>query len=259
MSKQKKILVVATSLLGVMLIVAMGYAFSKRNIQNKNIRTGVSQTNGFEEMKRKICLTPANPVDDIIENPLFLELLIKDSSSSEKDKADILGYYFCEGFLKDNVAEACRNSASFNQCQSSFNFNKMILASLNGEKEKAQEICKNSFGDVELCEYIGELQEIKEKDICAKAPEKEKAFCYAFFSGDTKFCADTISPESCKQSANFLNILEGQDEGKCDTIVPQTQLDNADVICRIRLSKDKDICVNYKYRKFMQSFCELKN
>ncbi len=179
---------------------------------------------------------------------------------SRQEVADISGYYFCMGLVEDNSEEACANklkpSEAISQCKSNFYLNEMLIASLNGDKSKAEDICKTHLGNTEFCKYVGSFDDAKKKDVCASSPENEQPSCRALINSDDSLCKGSHSEEDCFVAAKFLKAVSERNNEKCDELSSLNPISNYDITCKLSLSKKQEVCQNDKYKKFLQSYCK---
>ena len=221
MSKQKIFLIILISLLILGSGIA-GYIYfkNKRNVSNNNAPVNIEEA--IENFKKIICANPEVAVDVNTINEKIKNLGISVHDVFVEDLPDIREYYFCSGLVNNNAEEACDNklrddAGLVDQCKNGFYFSEMLVAILNGDKEKAQEFCKkNNLGDESLCNSVGSFEEMKENDICSKLPENAKPFCLAIFNGDDSLCKGSENEAGCFAAAKFSSILKQKNAEKCD-------------------------------------------
>lgn len=269
---KQKIIITGSIFLVLVLVIFSGYALWKKvgqiekekaiQVVNNEDQANFSKT-AIENLRADICPNDDNPFDaSKIKNDKIAELLYLQKTAgnvmSDKEFADLRGYYFCSGFLKNDLELACDSNLVSKelaeQCKNGFNFSKMVIASLNGEKEKAEEICRTYLGESELCKYIGSFKEIKEKNICSNASENERPNCYAFFAGDDSLCNDSENKEECFLAAKFLNSMNEKKDIKCDDLVSMSPAGVYDIVCKLNLNNSQETCLG-KLKSFLYGFC----
>ncbi|MEI7750165.1 MAG: hypothetical protein WCJ25_04135 [Candidatus Moraniibacteriota bacterium] len=257
MSKQQTILIALAVFVVLVLAGFAGYAsFRNRTVQ---VSDNDAATLAVAQLKSLICSNPGKPLD---VNVLSEKLKIAGSAFVGKltssERYTLNGYYFCDGLAGSRIDEACGNGIidanATGQCRNGFLFSEMTLASLAGDKAKAETLCKSYLGDSELCTYIGSFDEVKKNDLCAKAPEGEQPSCYAFFNGDNSRCKGTEQESDCFASAAFMKTVAGGDAGKCGSLTSIDAINNYDTVCRLHFDMSQGSCMG-KYTGFTQEFC----
>ena len=218
-----------------------------------------------EEIENAICSGRQEFDDKVKSQDVFTQDFL-----TGKQLENLRDYYFCQGLLNNNLSDACDKKiylkdSEEQQCQSGFYFSAMILASLRGEKERAQEICQKNTSGGALCEYAADLDELVKKDGCSHLAGDGQKMCYAFFGGEEKYCGDleSIRKEECIASSKFLRTLKGGDKDKCDSlrlkgeteeIVPGGAIRQAVVGCKLYFENSSQTC-DAQYAKFAESIC----
>jgi len=257
MLKQKILLTVLAVFLVVGGIAGFIYFKNKSKMLPK-----VEVQKGSLELKMIFCANQNNTTDFKALNKALANYAPIDifKNFSKEEVADISGYYFCMGLVNNDSDEACGNKLrpmeAVEQCKNSFYFNEMIIASLNGEKTTAEDICMTHLGGTEFCNYVGSFEDAKNKDACANSPENEKPSCRALVNSDDSLCKGSQSEEDCFVAAKFLKAVSERNNEKCDELFSLNPISNYDITCKLSISKQQDACLNSKYKKFIQSYCK---
>jgi hypothetical protein len=141
MSKQKIVVSIAVLLSLILLFFLAKGIFWGEGDMNKMKNEEQMEMNKekavMEKIKEGVCSEENNPlgvsdINNILSDSINQETVL--SLFSKEEKADLQGYYFCDGFLKNDVTESCGNilkdKEKFDQCKNNFNFFQMIFASL---------------------------------------------------------------------------------------------------------------------------------
>lgn len=270
-TKQKNLLIFLAIIL--LLLVGLGVLY----FQNKNfhldnwnpskIVSQDKQNRTFADIRNEFCFNsssesdPNAPIDvktfnekvgNISQDEIFKNL-------TPEEFRNIRDYYYCVGLIKDNYQEACLNKMRYGdqggQCKNGFYFIQMMLASLSGDKMNAERICRQGFGDDELCGYMVSFEDAKKMDVCSKLSENEKPACLALINGDDKMCKGSQREASCFLAAKFLRIVNKKDPGKCSELKSDDLADNYDLACELVLNKKQETCIK-RYANFVQNFCQ---
>jgi|GEM_PF-3242869 len=212
------------------------------------------------DFKNVVCSDSGKPLDVSVLNGK-----IKDSagaavaSLSAENRSLLNGYYFCDGLVKDDPDEACGNGLKSgeltDQCKSSYSFSQTVLASLSGDKVKAESLCKaNSANNSAICSSIGSFDEIRKNNLCSQLSEEELPSCLAFFNGDDSRCKGSKRESDCYASAAFMKALTVKDMKACDSLASTDQTDNYSVVCKLNADKTHAVCAD-TYKEFTKSFC----
>lgn len=219
-----------------------------------------------KEIKNAICSGQQEEFDDKVKSKDIFnqDFLLGDQLENLRD------YYFCQGLLNNNLADACdrkvySKESENEQCQSGFYFSAMILASLRGEKVRAQEICQENMSGGALCQDIADLDEFVKKDTCSQLSDDSQKMCYSLFNGEEKYCSglDSARKEECLAMSKFLKILKEGNKDECDSLrlkeeteemIPCGAIRKAVVACKLYFDNSSQTC-QAQYTKFTESVC----
>jgi len=222
-------------------------------------------TSASQAAKASFCSGGQNFLDENAQKgTLKQNFFIADQVENFRD------YYFCQGFLKNDEQLACSadmylNKSESQQCQSGFYFSSMILASLRGEKERAQEICQQNMNGGLLCDYISDLEKLARENACSRLSADSQKMCYAIFNGEEKYCDDFSADkkEECLVQSRVLKIMKGSDENNCDSLLLKEgtaeevfsgAVKRAVVACKLYFDNSAQTC-DAQYGKVAQSVC----